>query len=90
MKIICIGPKNLWFLSYSLFLMYYIYGISGSSLRIESTDSMIESTDSMIQPVTVRLVLKCYYERTMKKMKCILHIYRYTYCFGVNLHELLS
>ena len=30
--------------------MYYIYGISGPSLLIESTDSMIliESTDSMI------------------------------------------
>ena len=28
--------------------MYYIYGQSGPSLLIESTDSMIESTDSML------------------------------------------
>ena len=27
--------------------MYYIYGISGPSLLIESTDSMIESVDSI-------------------------------------------
>ena len=31
------------------FVMYCVKGESGSSLLIESTDSMIESTDSMIE-----------------------------------------
>ena len=34
------------------FVMYCIYGESGSSLLIESTDSMIESTESIIMKST--------------------------------------
>ena len=36
--------------------MYYIYGISGPSLLIESTNSMIESTDSMIMVTEITLL----------------------------------
>jgi hypothetical protein len=37
--------------------MYYIYGIFGPSLLIESTDSMIESTDSMIESTDSMIII---------------------------------
>ena len=46
-------PQSLSALRYCVFVMYYVYVMSGSSLLIESTDSMMMSPRDVTQSITV-------------------------------------